>query len=185
VSWAPNSDCSWDEGYMREAVNPRRRIYFVTGFRITPNVGGIGGHVGTDRGCVTRTLRLSRRWRLHMGKAVDLYRVDFVEPPRAIRLTLGANRAGIEWDQFPVSSQPAKHPLVWRAAGTRGLRCRALRHGGSHFPGRRSSSEAAEHQSISRRAICAVWFRGSENYCIRPDRAGHSLNLLVSAGLEV
>lgn len=103
VSWVPNSDYSFDEGYMWGAVNPRRGIYLLTGFRITPNVDVIGGHAGLNRGGVTRTLRFSRRWRQQMDTAVGPYRVEFVEPMRAIRLTLGANPAGMEWD------------LTWRA----------------------------------------------------------------------
>ena len=107
VSYTPNSDYSFDEGYMWGAVNPKLGIYLLTGFRITPNVDVIGGHAGINRQGRIRTLRFSRRWRQQMDTAAGPYRVEFTRPMQEIRLALGANPSGIEWDLRWSGASPA------------------------------------------------------------------------------
>jgi hypothetical protein len=104
ISYQPNTDFSFDEGYMWGAVNPRLGVYVLTGFRITPNADVIGGHAGVNRGGVTRTLRFSREWRRRLDTVAGPYRVEFTRPMEEIRLVLEPNPSGIEWD------------LVWQAA---------------------------------------------------------------------
>jgi hypothetical protein len=107
VSYTPNSDYSFDEGYMWGAVNPRLGIYLLTGFRITPNVDVIGGHAGINRRGVIRTLRFSREWRKQMDTAAGPYRVEFTRPMREIRLLLGENPSRMEWDLRWLGESPA------------------------------------------------------------------------------
>jgi hypothetical protein len=130
ISYQPNTDFSFDEGYMWGAVNPRLGVYVLTGFRITPNADVIGGHAGVNRGGVTRTLRFSREWRRRLDTVAGPYRVEFTRPMEEIRLVLEPNPSGIEWD------------LVWQA--------RAPAHLSSHHlavnRGRRTTDQSRYNQ---------------------------------------
>jgi hypothetical protein len=130
ISYQPNTDFSFDEGYMWGAVNPRLGVYILTGFRITPNADVIGGHAGVNRRGVTRTLRFSREWRRRLDTAAGPYRVEFTRPMEEIRLVLQPNPSGIEWD------------LVWQA--------RAPAHLSSHHlavnRGRRTTDQSRYNQ---------------------------------------
>ena len=106
VSYTPNTDFSFDEGYMWGAVCPRLGIYLLTGFRITPNADVIGGHAGFNRSGLTRTLRFSREWRRRMDTSAGPYRVEFTRPMEEIRLVLEENPSGIEWDLRWLGSSP-------------------------------------------------------------------------------
>lgn len=98
VSYIPNGEFSWDEGYMWGAVNPKLGLYFLTGFRVTPNVDTIGGHAGLNRNGVIRTLRFSREWRKLADTVVGPYSVAFTRPMREARLSLGENESGLSYD---------------------------------------------------------------------------------------
>src|SRR5678815_1574260 len=130
VSYQPNTDYSFDEGYMWGAVNPRLGLYLLTGFRITPNADVIGGHAGLNRAGVTRTLRFSREWRRRLDTVAGPYRVEFTRPMEEIRLVLEKNPSGLEWD------------LVWQA--------RAPAHLSSHHlavnRGRRTTDQSRYNQ---------------------------------------
>jgi hypothetical protein len=106
-SYTPSTDLGWDEGYMFAAVNPKLGLYFMTGFRITPNVDTIGVHAGLNRKGLTRTLRLSREWRRNFDTIAGPYKVDFTEPMKEIHLTLGENPAGLKWDVRWIAVAPA------------------------------------------------------------------------------
>jgi hypothetical protein len=107
VSYIPSTDYSFDEGYMWGAVNPKLGIYLLTGFRITPNADVIGGHAGINRRGVIRTLRFSREWRQQIDTAAGPYRVEFTRPMHEIRLALGKNPSGMEWDLRWLGAAPA------------------------------------------------------------------------------
>lgn len=119
VSYIPSSDFSFDEGYMWGAMNPRLGQYLLSGFRITPNADVIGGHAGYNRRGVTRTLRFSREWRREIDTVVGPYRVEFVRPMKEIRITLGPNPSGMEWDLRWHAAAPA-HLSMHHVAVNRG-----------------------------------------------------------------
>lgn len=121
VSYQPSTDLSFDEGYMWGAINPKLGIYLLTGFRITPNADVIGGHAGINRRGLTRTLRFSREWRKQIDTAAGPYRVEFTKPMHEIRLLLGQNSSGMEWDLRWLAAAPA-HLSTHHLAVNRGRR---------------------------------------------------------------
>ena len=121
VSYNPSTDFSFDEGYMWGAVSPRLGIYLLTGFRITPNADVIGGHAGFNRRGVTRTLRFSREWRRQVDTSVGPYQLQFTRPMEEMRLVLGKNPSGMEWDLRWLAEAPA-HLSSHHLATNRGRR---------------------------------------------------------------
>lgn len=121
VSYTPSTDFSFDEGYMWGAMNPDLGIYILSGFRITPNADVIGGHAGMNRRGVIRTLRFSREWRKQIDTVVGPYRVEFTRPMKEIRIALGPNPSGMEWDLRWHGAAPA-HLSMHHLAVNRGRR---------------------------------------------------------------
>jgi hypothetical protein len=101
----PVSDPAFDSGYYFGVYNVEDGLFLVTGLRINPNSDMIGAHASINVRGVQRTLRLSREWRGNYALEVGPLRYDFIEPLKQIRLTLGKNESGMEFD------------VTWEATG--------------------------------------------------------------------
>jgi hypothetical protein len=106
-SYIPSTDYNWDDGYYFGVFSAEQGVHLATGARINPNSDMIGGYALLNvRGHQT-TLRFNRAWRRNFNVEVGPWKVAFVTPLRTIRLTLGANESGMEFDLTWEGSSPA------------------------------------------------------------------------------
>jgi hypothetical protein len=98
MSYVPNSDPAWDDGYYFLAYDVESGVSVWAGMRVAPNSNIIGGYVNTNIRGVQRCLRLSRIWRDDFSVAIGPLRFEFVEPLRTIRLVCDENESGIAMD---------------------------------------------------------------------------------------
>ncbi|MCB2079836.1 MAG: hypothetical protein KDE55_19340 [Novosphingobium sp.] len=106
-SYIPSTDYNWDDGYYFGVFSPAEGVHLSTGARINPNSDMIGGYALLNvRGHQT-TLRFNRCWRRNFNVEVGPWKVEFVEPMKRIRLTLGPNDSGIEFDLMWEGTSPA------------------------------------------------------------------------------
>jgi hypothetical protein len=74
-------------------------IYCFCGLRAHPNNNVMDGYAGAVADGEQRTVRFSRALRPRTGElAVGPLRIDILEPLERLRLRLGANEVGVEWD---------------------------------------------------------------------------------------
>lgn len=106
-SYIPSTDYNWDDGYYFGVFSPAEGVHLSTGARINPNSDMIGGYALLNvRGHQT-TLRFNRCWRRNFNVEIGPWKVEFVELMKRIRLTLGANESGMEFDLMWEGSSPA------------------------------------------------------------------------------
>ncbi len=98
MSYIPNTDMAWDDGYYFLAYDLDTGIAIWNGMRIAPNSNMLGAHSAVNLRGVQRTLRLSRIWRGDYRVAVGPLRYEFVEPLKAIRMVLEPNDSGMSYD---------------------------------------------------------------------------------------
>ncbi|WP_311268001.1 hypothetical protein [Sphingobium sp. WCS2017Hpa-17] len=98
MSYVPNSDPAWDDGYYFLAYDVESGASVWTGMRVAPNSNIIGGYVNSNLRGVQRALRLSRVWRDDFSVAIGPLRYEFVEPLKAIRLICEPNESEIAFD---------------------------------------------------------------------------------------
>lgn len=130
MSYIPNSDPAWDDGYYFLAYDLETGASVWTGMRIAPNSNIIGGYVNTNVRGVQRALRLSRIWRDDFDVAIGPLRFEFIEPLKAIRLTCAPNDSGITMD------------IVWRGLSP----CHLAMHHRAVRAGRYSTDQSRYHQ---------------------------------------
>jgi hypothetical protein len=130
MSYIPNSDPAWDDGYYFLAYDAVSGVQVWTGMRVAPNTNMIGGYVNTNLGGVQRALRLSRIWRDDFDVAIGPLRFEFVEPLKAIRLTCAENPAGITFD------------ILWQGLAP----CHLAQHHVAVRAGRRATDQSRYHQ---------------------------------------
>jgi len=106
-SYIPSTDYSWDDGYYFGVMCPALGIQLSTGARINPNTDMIGGYVLLNIHGIQRTLRFNRVWRRNFNVEIGPWKVEFVEPLRSIRLTLGENDSGMSYDILWEGTAPA------------------------------------------------------------------------------
>jgi hypothetical protein len=105
-SYIPSTDYNWDDGYYFGVFSPAEGVHLSTGARINPNSDMIGGYALLNvRGHQT-TLRFNRCWRRNFNVEIGPWKVEFVEPLKRIRLTLGPNESGMEFDLMWEGSSP-------------------------------------------------------------------------------
>lgn len=105
-SYIPSTDYNWDDGYYFGVFSPAEGVHLSTGARINPNSDMIGGYALLNvRGHQT-TLRFNRCWRRNFNVEVGPWKVEFVEPMKRIRLTLGPNDSGMEFDLMWEGTSP-------------------------------------------------------------------------------
>jgi hypothetical protein len=119
MSYVPNTDYAWDDGYYFLAYDIDSGIQLWNGMRIAPNSNIIGGHTSFNVNGVQRTLRLSRIWRDDYSIAIGPMRYEFIEPLKAIRMVLEPNESGMSYD------------IIWRGLAPAHLAAhhRAIRNG--------------------------------------------------------
>lgn len=130
MSYIPNSDPAWDDGYYFLAYDLESGVQLWTGMRVAPNSNMIGGYVNSNVRGVQRALRLSRIWRDDFDVAIGPLRYDFVEPLKAIRMTCGENPSGITFD------------ILWRGLSP----CHLAQHHVAVRAGRRATDQSRYHQ---------------------------------------
>lgn len=115
MSYIPNSDAAWDDGYYFLAYDVESGVSVWTGMRVAPNSNIIGGYVNTNVRGVQRALRLSRIWRDDFSVAIGPLRYEFVEPLKAIRLICDGNDANIGFDMMWRGLSPCHLAMHHRA----------------------------------------------------------------------
>jgi hypothetical protein len=98
MSYIPNTDYAWDDGYFFMAYDLDSGIQVWNGMRIAPNSNMIGGHSAFNIRGVQRTLRLSRIWRDDFSVSIGPLRYEFIEPLKATRMVLEPNESGMSYD---------------------------------------------------------------------------------------
>ncbi|WP_068076641.1 hypothetical protein [Novosphingobium lentum] len=130
MSYIPNSDPAWDDGYYFLAYDLDTGASVWTGMRIAPNSNMIGGYANTNVRGVQRAVRLSRIWRPDFDVAVGPLRFEFVEPLKAIRLICEPNESGIAFD------------ILWRGLSP----CHLAAHHRAVRAGRLATDQSRYHQ---------------------------------------
>jgi hypothetical protein len=118
MSYVPNTDFAWDDGYYFLAYDIESGIAIWNGMRVAPNSNIIGGHSSFNIRGVQRTLRLSRIWRDDYSLAIGPFRYEFVEPMRLIRMVLEPNESGMSYDVLWRGLAPAHLAAHHRAIRT-------------------------------------------------------------------
>jgi hypothetical protein len=106
-SYIPSTDYSWDDGYYFGAFSAEEGVFLATGARINPNTDMIGGYVLLNIKGYQHTVRFNRCWRRNFNVEVGPWKVEFVEPMKAIRLTLADNGSGVSYDILWEGTSPA------------------------------------------------------------------------------
>ncbi|HEX5806328.1 MAG TPA: hypothetical protein VFY31_08350 [Macromonas sp.] len=119
MSYVPNTDYSWDDGYYFGVYSIEHGIFMLNGMRIAPNSNMIGAHSSVNVRGKQRTLRLSRVWRDDFSIGIGPMRYEFLEPLKTVRLVLEPNESGMSYD------------IVWRGLAPPHLSAhhRAVRNG--------------------------------------------------------
>jgi len=130
MSYIPNSDPAWDDGYYFLAYDLEKGVSIWTGMRIAPNSNMIGGYANTNINGLQRCLRLSRIWRDDFNVAIGPLRFEFVEPLKAIRLVCEENESGIAFD------------IMWNGLAP----CHTAAHHTAVRAGRRTTDQTRYHQ---------------------------------------
>lgn len=130
MSYVPNTDPAWDDGYYFLAYDLETGTQLWTGMRIAPNSNMIGGYASTNVGGIQRAVRLSRIWRDDFDVAIGPLRYEFVEPLKAIRLIMEPNESGIAFD------------VMWRGLSE----CHLAMHHRAFRNGRRTTDQSRYHQ---------------------------------------
>lgn len=151
MSYVPNSDPAWDDGYYFLAYDLEAGVSLWTGMRIAPNSNMIGGYANTNINGVQRCLRLSRIWRDDFNVAIGPLRYEFVEPLKAIRLICEPNESGIEFD------------IMWTGLAP----CHTAAHHTAVRAGRRTTDQTRYHQV----GICTGTLRIGDNSYSMADAA--------------
>lgn len=149
MSYIPNSDPSWDDGYYFLAYDADSGVQVWTGMRVAPNSNIIGGYVNTNVGGVQRALRLSRIWRPDFDVAIGPLRFEFVEPLKAIRMTCDPNESGIAFD------------ILWSGLSP----CHLAMHHRAVRSGRRTTDQSRYHQV----GACTGWLEIADRRFEMPD----------------
>ena len=137
MSYVPNSDPAWDDGYYFLAYDLESGVQVWTGMRVAPNSNIIGGYASTNVRGVQRAVRLSRIWRDDFDVAIGPLRFEFVEPLRAIRLILDENESGVAFD------------IIWRGLSP----CHLAMHHRAVHNGRFTTDQSRYHQV----GTCTGW----------------------------
>jgi hypothetical protein len=137
MSYVPNTDPAWDDGYYFLAYDLESGVQVWTGMRVAPNSNIIGGYASTNVRSIQRAVRLSRIWRDDFDVAIGPLRFEFVEPLRAIRLVLDENESGIAFD------------IMWRGLAP----CHLALHHRAVRQGRFTTDQSRYHQIGS----CTGW----------------------------
>lgn len=105
-SYIPSTDYNWDDGYYFGVFSPAEGVHLATGARINPNSDMIGGYALLNVHGHQTTLRFNRCWRRNFNIEIGPWKVEFVELLKRIRLTLGANDSGMEFDLMWEGTSP-------------------------------------------------------------------------------
>ncbi|MBB35100.1 MAG: hypothetical protein CME88_07955 [Hirschia sp.] len=130
MSYVPNTDPAWDDGYYFLAYDLETGVQVWTGMRIAPNNNIIGGYASTNVKGVQRAVRLSRIWRPDFDVTIGPLKFEFVEPLKAIRLILEPNESGIAFD------------IMWRGLSP----CLLAMHHRAVRDGRYTTDQSRYHQ---------------------------------------
>ncbi len=106
-SFIPSTDYNWDDGYYFGAFNPDEGVFLATGARVNPNSDIIGGYAMLNIRGQQTTLRFNRVWRRDFNLRIGPWRIEFIEPLRAIRLVLEPNASGLSFDLLWEGTAPA------------------------------------------------------------------------------
>lgn len=97
-SFVPSTDYNWDDGYYFGVFSPNDGLFLATGARVNPNSDMFGGYALINVAGTQTTLRFNRVWRDNLDIAIGPWKVEFVEPLKRIRLSLGENDSGPTFD---------------------------------------------------------------------------------------
>lgn len=106
-SYIPSTDFNWDDGYYFGVFSPDDGIFLATGARVNPNSDIIGGYALLNIHGQQTTLRFNRCWRRDFNLRIGPWRIEFIEPLKALRLALEANDSGISFDILWEGTSPA------------------------------------------------------------------------------
>lgn len=97
-SHLPSTDHAWDDGYFFGVYSAEAKLFLFTGMRVNANADVIGGYAGVIIDGRQYTTRLSRVWRPEFETRIGPLAYRFVEPMKAIHISLQPATSELSFD---------------------------------------------------------------------------------------